>query len=108
MQASKLATILFSIASGIALGSVAQAVLDNQNIQRHRQAEMQANGLEDQCKAALRTAIAGHLTAFANGSWKLEHIHMPACKDGLKRTVDIPERDEVDALTVNCGVEGEE
>jgi len=34
--------------------------------------------------------------------WKLEHVPVPSCPDSYKRTVDIPERDEVDALTVTC------
>ena len=38
-----------------------------------------------------------------NGSdWTLQHIPMPSCPDDSTRTVDIPERDEVDALTVTC------
>lgn len=34
--------------------------------------------------------------------WKLEHVPMPVCPDDHKRTIDAPERDEVDALSVTC------
>jgi hypothetical protein len=34
--------------------------------------------------------------------WKLEHIPVPPCKDGWTRSVDLPERDEVDAMAVTC------
>lgn len=40
-------------------------------------------------------------TSNATG-WKLEHIPVPPCRDGYTRSVDIPERDEVDAMTVTC------
>jgi hypothetical protein len=43
-------------------------------------------------------------TSNAQG-WKLEHIAIPACRDGYTRSVDIPERDEVDAMTVTCAKE---
>lgn len=43
-------------------------------------------------------------TSNAQG-WKLEHIAIPACRDGFTRSVDIPERDEVDAMTVTCARE---
>lgn len=41
------------------------------------------------------------LTNIFNG-WKLEHIPVPACDDDFKRTVELPERDEVDAMTITC------
>ena len=34
--------------------------------------------------------------------WVVRDIPIPACPDGSTRTVDIPERDEVDALAVSC------
>jgi len=34
--------------------------------------------------------------------WKLEHVPMPPCRDDWKRTVNVPEQDEVDALSVTC------
>ena len=101
------------------IGMLAQKAIDRQTVVSAHENEMQANGLEDQCKATLTNTNQTMAAAFGatsgstgikftplhNGGWKYEHIPMPACKDGLKRTVDIPEQDEVDALTVNCGVE---
>lgn len=43
-------------------------------------------------------------TALPNGGWTYEHVPMPACPDALTRTIDAPEEDEVDALTITCGV----
>jgi len=42
------------------------------------------------------------LTPLLNGGWTYQHVPMPPCPDALKRTVDIPEQDEVDALTIDC------
>ena len=111
---------------GLTLGACLQAVHDNHAIQAARLDEMQANGLEDECKATINqngsqniAGVAGSVTSttqsglvitatftgLPHGGWKLEHVTMPVCPDGLKRTVDAPEQDEVDALTVNCGVQ---
>lgn len=70
------------------------------DIEQAQQNEAQANGLEDECKSMLHGPLK---TLLPNGGWKLEHVPMPACPDGLKRTIDAPERDEVDALTITCG-----
>lgn len=43
-------------------------------------------------------------TPLPGGGWTYEHVPMPACPDALTRTIDAPERDEVDALTITCAV----
>lgn len=37
-----------------------------------------------------------------DAGWTLEHIAVPSCPDDHTRVVDLPERDEVDAMTVSC------
>lgn len=34
--------------------------------------------------------------------WVLSGVAMPPCPDNYRRTVDIPERDEIDSLAVSC------
>jgi hypothetical protein len=49
---------------------------------------------------APRPTFTGNATG-----WKLEHIPVPPCKDSWTRSVDLPERDEVDAMTVTCSAQ---
>ena len=59
----------------------------------------QANALLDMYDNYTRNAP----TLTRNGTnWVLAHVPMPECPNDHKRTVAIPERDEVDALTVSC------
>lgn len=39
---------------------------------------------------------------YTGTNWTMPHVPMPVCPDDHKRTVDIPERDEVDAFTITC------
>ncbi len=91
--------ILGMILAG-ATGASGALWLTSARIVEARANEAQANGLESECKASLPT-----VTHLPNGGWRLEHIPMLACPDSLRRTVEIPERDETDLVTINCGVE---
>lgn len=42
-----------------------------------------------------------HVVYFGQ-DWIMAHVPMPICPDGSKRTIDLPERDEVDAFTITC------
>lgn len=48
------------------------------------------------------TRVNRPTTTYSPSGWVLSGVNMPPCPDDYKRTVVIPERDEVDSLAVSC------
>lgn len=50
------------------------------------------------------TRVNHPTTTYSPSGWVMSGVQMPVCPDDHIRTVDIPERDEVDSLAVSCRV----